>query len=777
MKSYDLPKNLIDEVKEFEYKIKEFQAGAINPVQFKGIRVPHGIYEQREPMTHMMRIRCAGGIALPRQLKKTAELAEKYGSGIVHITTRQEMQIHNVKIQDIVTIYRELISVGLSSRGGGGNTIRNIVASHDSGVNPKEAFDIGPHTVALTSKMIAKENSFNLPRKFKISFSNGGEIDSRAMITDLGFLAKIKDGQKGFKVFCAGGMGASSALGVVLFDFIEEDKVYCVTEALKLMFNAYGNRRQKHKSRIRFLYKSLGEEKFKQYFNEEYQKLLQNGYPVLELEEIENKDNKNNSLKEEDISAPEFELWKNRYVKEQKQEGLFSVELPLFLGDITAKDAVKLAEFLENFGENSLRFSIDQNMHLRNIPEAYLGNVFRLLPEIKTISDKPSLTGKMIACTGADTCKLGLCLPRGVTPEIQRALFESGLDLDKLDVRIHVSGCANSCGCHHSADLGFKGKIMRKDKELLPAYVVLAGAVISENESRFAEELTEVASKDMPSFVVDVLKIYSEKKARFNSFYEYAQNEGREDIIEAAKKYSNIPSYEEDASYYTDWTAKEKFTVLKGQKAECSASLYDMIDFDKEIIDNSLEKLESVEGQEERNNLLKKILFSASRMLLVTKGLEASDELSVYGLFLKNFIGPNLVSGEFADMIKKAQNAEIGDYKAFEDKIIKLADSVKKLYESMDDSLQFKTEESPEEPSSDENSAEKFKDLRGVKCPMNFVKAKIELTPMKSGDKLALLLDDGEPIENVPGSIESEGHAILKKEKQAEHWFLLVKKG
>ncbi|MDH5718015.1 MAG: sulfurtransferase TusA family protein [Spirochaetia bacterium] len=783
MIGYILPDSIKEEVGEFKKKIMDYKSGLINPIQFKGIRVPHGIYEQRKENTYMMRIRCAGGIVTPKQLKKAAELAQKYGSDVLHITTRQEMQLHYVNIEDIIPIYDELISVGLSSRGGGGNTIRNIMASYDSGVSKEEVFDVSSYAVSLTSKMIAEKDSWGLPRKFKISFSNGGKDHCRAMITDLGFIAKVKDGQKGFKVYCAGGMGASTALGVVLFEFVPEDKVYCVTSALKIMFNNHGNRRQKNKSRIRFLLKNLGEEKFKNFFHEEYNTLIEKGCAKLPLEELTNEDNTYGELSVENVSSEEFEIWQKRYVKEQKQKGLFSIEVPLFLGDISSNDALLLAESLSRFGDNVIRFSIDQNIHIRNVPEKYLGNIFNLIKKIKTLSENPAVMGKMIACTGADTCKLGLCLPRGVTPEIQKTLLNSGINLENANVKIHISGCANSCGCHHSADLGFKGKIIRNNKELLPGYAIVAGASIKEESLQFAEEIAEIASKDLPFYIKDVFEIY--EKEKLNSFETFINNGGKEVLKNLAQKYKNIPSYEENPDYYTDWTAKEKFSVLKGQKAECSASLYDMIDFDLDIVNKSIEKESLSDDNEVKNTELKKILFSTCRMLLVTKGIEASDENSVYDNFIKSFLDTSLIDNKFHNLVTLANDAKINNYLSQKESIIELAEAVKKLYESMDDSLQFKlektqpkeTEEKPkEEAKNDDTSAEKFKDLRGVKCPMNFVKAKIELSTMKSGEKLAILLDNGEPIKNVPGSLMNEGHEILKEEKQGEHWFLVVKK-
>jgi sulfite reductase (ferredoxin) len=242
---------LIEEQNQFEKDIKGFVSGEINPIKFKAIRVAHGVYEQRQRDTYMLRIRCAAGGITPSQLRKTAELGAKYGSGEVHFTTRQEVQLHDILIQDLLTVIRGLNEVELSSRGGGGNTIRNILTSPDSGVDPEDVFDVDPYAVALTTRMINEEDSWNLPRKFKIAFSNNAKDTAYTQATCLGFVPEIRNGQKGFKVYCAGGMGAKPMVGNLLLDWIEDTKVYHVTRALKIMFDKNGNRRSKFSNRIK----------------------------------------------------------------------------------------------------------------------------------------------------------------------------------------------------------------------------------------------------------------------------------------------------------------------------------------------------------------------------------------------------------------------------------------------------------------------------------------------------------------------------------------------
>ncbi|NBV43013.1 nitrite/sulfite reductase, partial [bacterium] len=459
---------------------------------------------------------------------KLGEISARYGAHEWHVTTRMETQLHYVDIKDAIAVIDELQTVGLSPRGGGGNTIRNIVNSHNAGVSPDESFDTTPYVVALTDRMIREADSWTLPRKFKISFSSDPKDNAHACFHCLGFIAQIKDGKKGFKVYVAGGMGAKPLLGHVLFDWIPDTQVYYVTRAIKTMFDKYGNRKNKHENRIRFLYEKLGGETFQKYFLDDYNEIIKT--PGLELD-LPNLDNfgVTPNFPPKTVSGPDFDQWKSRYVFAQKQAGLAYIKLPLHLGDVLNEDSAKLADLLEPFGDNTIRCSTDQNFYIRNIPEAYLGNIYEGLKGIRTQLDTPRMISNMIACTGAATCKLGICLPRGATPEIQTRLLASRLELDKIpELKIHMSGCPNTCGMHHASDLGFFGKVSRKDGRMLPAYWVVAGAIREEGKTRFARRISEVASHDVPNFVHDLLEVYIPVKDQYASFAEYVDARGEE---------------------------------------------------------------------------------------------------------------------------------------------------------------------------------------------------------------------------------------------------------
>ena len=257
MKSYSLPVQLEEEIDRLEELIHKFKKGEVTAVELKAHRVPFGVYEQREPDTYMMRVRCAAGSVSPLQLEQIAGIASRHTTSDIHITSRQELQIHYIKLDDIIPLVRALKKIGLATRGGGGNTIRNVTACPLSGVCPDEVFDVRSHAVGISEHLLAQATSYNLPRKFKIAFSGCCRDCAGCLLNDLGFIAREKSGRKGFQAFVGGGMGASSAIGGLLEEFIPESELgYCVN-AVKNVYYRMGDRKDRHHNRLRFLLETV----------------------------------------------------------------------------------------------------------------------------------------------------------------------------------------------------------------------------------------------------------------------------------------------------------------------------------------------------------------------------------------------------------------------------------------------------------------------------------------------------------------------------------------
>jgi sulfite reductase (ferredoxin) len=820
IKGYDLPIGLDAEIAQLEELIRKYRAGEVSATELKAHRVPFGVYEQRQADTYMARIRCAGGFVTPQQLEDIAVIAQEYGVGGLHITSRQELQIHYVKLDEIITVMRRLKEIGLSTRGGGGNTVRNIAAGEDAGIDPQEAFDVSWYAAALTTRMIAEGDSWNLPRKFKIAFSGSAEDKGYATLSDLGFIAKIKNGVKGFRVYAAGGLGAKSAEGKLLLDFIEADEVYPVAEALRNVFFKYGNRRNKHASRLRFLWQNLGEEEFKKKFNQEYERVKADGFKPLNIAGHKQSLFSPNLPKDKALDAPGFLLWKTRFVKQQKQEGLFSVLIPIELGFIPCAQAAKLGRFLKNFGSDMLRMTRDQNFLIRNIPVDYLGTAYNFFKEAIPGSARPALYGRILSCAGAATCQLGICLSRQAARALIDELKKSSLDLDKIGgIKINISGCPNSCGHHPVADLGFSGKALRNGDRLYPAYNVFAAATIGDGKTKLAEYAGEIPAKALVLLVKDLLAGYLSKAEKFTDFREYIGGEGKADLKKIIPRYSKVPDFDEDKpqgnglasdkpegnglasfgqshsqshkNYYFDWGADKPFSLAERKAGECSAGFFDLLEMDLNNLKNTQEALAkdaqyeedwaeahglASNSQSQKEKLLGELVFYASRALLITRGLDAKSREEVYAGFLKYFIETGLIAESFRGIITIAQRGDSKGILAKQIQALELAKAVQALYETMDNSFNFKTTVSAPECHQEQISAAIIKDLRGVACPLNFVKTKIELAKLKSGEVLEIWLDDGAPIDNIPGSVQAEGHKIISQKRIADYWSVVINK-
>lgn len=799
MLNYQLPPELDQDIRRFEEDIIAFNDGRLHKTAFVARRVVMGVYMERGDRTYMCRIRCAGNIITPGQLQKAAELAQDYGQPRVHVTSRAELQLHGVQLEDTLAIIRNLADVGLSMKGGGGHTVRNITTNNDSGIHPTELFDVQPYALALTGRLLAEEDSYNLPRKFKISLDSLNHDAPASAMHDLGFVAARKDSaDTGFKVYCGGGMGMRPKPGIVLDEFVPSEKILHVVRAVKNVFHEHGNRRSKHHSRIRFLiHDDMGVEKFIECYRREYEKIREDHQFDLEVTSIDNARNMMHPIELETSGDRDegYAQWRRRHVKRQRQKGLYHIRLPLLLGDLSSDDALRLVKWLRPFGDNVLRCGADQNIYLRNIPERFLPRLHRRLRSLSTLTDKPVLYATTMPCTGAQTCQLGINYPRPAVEAVFDHLDRMALDLDDLgDVNIRISGCPNGCANHWGADLGFFGKVRRIKGRPVPTYNVVGGGRTPDGGVRLAERAGWVHARDLPRFLGQVMEQYAAFKsasAESVDFGHFWEKEGRTFITAlCADRYNAIPAIEEDRKYYYDHGSDVIFSTknISGE-AECSAGIYDMISVDEKAVRTNLEQISASGGAPSpADALLRETLFFATRMLLVTRGEEAITESDAYRLFIRHFIDRRLIEESHRAIVETAL-APKNTLVSQADAVTALAEAVLDLYGRMDDTMRFPDEASPDDHAQPRQTSEddadvenqrqvdRFKDLRGVKCPINFAQTKIQLAGMQTGQILEIYLDDGEPINNVPGSVRLEGHEVLEQVMvDASYWSVVIRK-
>lgn len=874
---YRIPSTLNGDLDYTQSLIDQFKAGEIQAGQLKSNRVPMGIYEQRKNQHYMLRLRCAGGLVTPEQLAKIAFVGHQLSTSHLHVTTRQEIQIHNVDIEDAIPALKKLEKVGISSAGGGGNTVRNMMVDDRSGLTADEEFDVYPYVEELTSRLIAEKDSFTMPRKYKVAIDTSVATANYSYIADLGLQARIKDGQRGFRVLIAGSAASNAHTGWEVFDFLPEKDLYRAAKALKNWFHKYGNRRNRHKARMRYVFYKYGTEEAKRLYLEEFEELKKDGSidfeaPALPLEHhkpsfspLSEKEVKSEERRVKNSSdffdSEAFETWKRRYAHKQTnaeglKENLWYAYIPLRHGNNSTDFFAEVAEYLGNYGNDVIRFTKKEQIQVRNIPEEYLPNIYAFFKKLGVYQiDYPVVVTNLTCCTGADTCRLGICLPKGAIDGIAKQLLNSDLNLDAIpDFELRMNGCTNICALATWGDLGFSGRVGRVGDDPYPAYTIWL-PVKGKHEIDLQQGY--IAAKKIPAFVEDYLRDVIAEQANYADYYDYVAKRGVNIVKELIAKYKEVAPYSEEPDTFFDFGDDEKFSLIKYGKAECSAGLFDIIEIDQDTIREKRKEVEQLLGNTPQGvpadlqsggkqetskieKLLHDIVFSENRMLLVTRGLDPRTDEDVHNGFEKEFIAAGIIPQKFKVLTNKARNSE--SLIAEKPLIDELADLLNDLYQNMDDSLQFKLpavqsptdftdntdskEKSAGQKNRSENEEESVssvksvgqknrsekedksvssvksvgqksrseneqkssagepeaispdvkKDFRGVMCPMNFVKTKIALTPMQSGQILEILLDDGAPIENVPGSVKNEGHTILSTEKVENYWKVLIKK-
>lgn len=849
--TYRLPQSLSGDIDKFVTLADRYTRGEVSATEFKAYRVPMGVYEQRRDDVYMVRIRATGGLMGASQLRELLDIAREAGSDLLHITTRQEIQIQNLKLQAVAPALRRLQAIGLASKGGGGNTIRNIMVSERSGIYGPETFDTTPYAIELTSRMVAEPDSYLMPRKVKIAFSSDEHEIDYAAINDIGLIAKVDAaGHRGFRVFAGGGAGNKPTVGWELYPFLPAEDLYALVRGVKTFFSAHGNRKVRSQARIRFIFYKLGVDETLALIRRYVDEARAAGAEPLDVKPLP--DERPPYTYEAPADAPAaddeaYRRWAYRYALPQRQEGYYTVLLPFVLGNMwltPERTAVyeRLLDFIRQFGEQTLRFTNTQNIRLRNIPARALPELFSIVKPLHDEVGAPLVVSNIVSCTGADTCRQGIALSKGLAGAIRRALLASHLDLDRLSkIAIHVTGCPNSCGQQLWADLGFAGRVLRND-HIYPGYQVYLGANRTDAPA-FAHPVGNLSARDVPQFVVRLFDHYLTTAPEGQPFGEYLAAGGEERAKELLAEYKTVPSFADDKNYYFDWGAEELFSVAARGKAECAAGLFDMIKVDQDTITRAEADLDNTEEPAaDRSALVRKIVFAASRMLLVTRGLDPTNEGEVYDAFVRLFIDEGYVDPRLKPLVLLAKDDPTADLTAHEADARALAAAVNELYKGMDDSMQFKkanvrpagaadgkpaeakpaatahepqsnqsiksnqsteTTEAPgksaaqpaataaaptAKPASAAPAAAKpasaageppidrKKDLRGIACPMNFVKTKLELATMQSGQVLEILLDDGQPIENVPGSVRQEGNAVLVQEPVEDYWRVVIRK-
>ncbi len=578
--SWGLP----EEVSRIEDMIKLYRAGKISEEEFRRFRLQNGAYGARlNPDYTMIRIKIPAGILFPEQLRKVAILSEAFSIGSVHITTRQNIQMHWVYLEDVPEVERGLVEVGLTTREACGNTIRNVIVSPYAGVCKNEPFDVTPYAKAIARFFLRNPLNQNLPRKFKFNFACCEE-HNLSRIGDIGVVPVINDNKRGFRIYLGGGLGPASFIGELLENFTSEEELLPTSIAVIRLFDRLGDRVHIHRNRMRYLVHDLGFDKFKEL-------VLAERRIVNATKSIYVKLNINETLKPEkaplikeirQLNVPEdFKRWILTNVIEQKQRGYSMVYIQLQMGDITATQLRALATIIEEFSaEGAVISTPRQNLLLRWVLNFELPKLYKRLSEHGLAKPGALRITSVVTCTGTTSCNLAITNSHRLGKEIQKRLLELSLDLDDdlEGTTIHISGCPNSCGQHMIGTLGFYGGASRINNSLAPTYNMLIGGKIG-NNARLAKTLTRVPAKRVIDVILKMIEIYKEDKnesERFTTWIDRVlENKGNKvkginELREIIDKESEMPLPQNAPELYMDYGNDTKFTA-KTARGECAA--------------------------------------------------------------------------------------------------------------------------------------------------------------------------------------------------------------
>ena len=769
---YSLPADLSQDIEEYGRDVQRSLAGEIPGGILKAKRVPRGVYEQRQDGTYMVRIRVAAGRLTAPQAAVVADLAKQFGDGMLHVTTRQDVQLHGVAIRDTPEIMRRLLEVGLTSKGGGGNTVRNVAACPYAGVCPCEPFDVTPFATDVTEYLIGLVGSYNLPRKYKIAFSGCAADCAIARANDLGFIAETRNGRAGFRVYAGGGMGAHSRTGDILEEWVPATDVIRVAEAIRRIFDRLGDRHNRRRARLRFVFERTGVPAFREQFRREFEAVSAEGVPAS--------DSTPKLRDSQHIASP------GNYVREpvdgldmvrQHQDGLVSVSIHLPLGFVSWPDFRSVAQLAERFsGEAGLRTLRTQNLMLRSVRETALPELARSLRELTLDVSSGRPLERFVACAGASTCRLGLCLSRGAAEACATELDKLNIPDDALRaLDINISGCPNACGHHPVASVGLFGAAQRSDGKLVPSYRVVLAARRGNGDTRLAQVAGTVPARTLPAFLGDIASDFATGRETGESFAAYFDRVGATHFEPIIENHASIPGYDVGSDFYRDWGQTDDFSLAGRGAGECGAGVFEVVHEDL---------LQARKALENDHACVFDVFLPTVRALLITRGVDSRAPAEMISTFEEHFIETGLVSDGFRPLLSSAREHLGGSSAALRnrrDDVERLLERIELLYSTMDAGLQFHPPETGTTPVPAENRAKTVAagtlDLRGVACPMNFVKAKLKLETMNIGEMLEMILDDGEPVQNVPASFRNEGQAIVETAGLADGlWRVVVQK-
>lgn len=633
---------------DLEKKIRLFRNGEIDEEKFRSLRLVRGIYGQRQPGVQMIRIKLPFGKVTTKQIRKIADISDEYASSNLHATTRQDIQIHFVSLDRTPELWTKLQQDDITIREACGNTVRNVTASPTAGIDPNELFDVSPYAYETFRYFLRNPVCQEMGRKFKIAFSSTDDDTAFAYIHDLGFIPRIKDGKRGFKVVIGGGLGANPMLAVPVYEFLDEDQIIPLAESVLRVFDRYGERTRRMKARMKFLLDDIGLTEMMRLVEEEKKALKYKSYkidyasyPASDLPDF-------NPAQEAPVSdEKKYKQWVDTNVIRQKQEGFFGVYVKLPLGNLSSDMSRKFADVVDTYASKELRVTVNQGYLIRFVREKALTHIFNALNSLGLAEPGFDSVGDVTACPGTDSCNLGISDSSQISLELERVIKTEYPDLIyNHDIKIKISGCPNSCGQHGIASIGFHGSTIKdKQGKVLPALVVmLGGATLKSGEGIISDKLIKIPSRRGPQALRLLLDDYETNSLEGEYYHDYFKRLGRNHFYALLKPLGDITVTKPEE--YIDWGQENNF-ILHTAVGECAGVIIDLV---STLLYDSEEKLGWAQEAFDQKLYSDSIYHSYSafintaKALLLTNNVKPSTQIQTLNDFQQHFVATGMFS-------------------------------------------------------------------------------------------------------------------------------------
>lgn len=658
------------DIAELRQNILLYKTGEMQEERFKQYRLTRGVYGQRQYGVQMFRLKIPFGRISAAQLSAVADLSDRYSTGNLHLTTRQNIQLHHVKLDDSPAVWEGLSAAGLTAREACGNTVRNITASALAGIDIAEPFDVSPYVQAVFEYFLRNPICQDMGRKIKIAFSSSEADTALSYIHDFGFIPRVKTLNfkelRGFKVLIAGGLGAQDIEAQTVYEFLPEDEIIPFIEAAIRVFDRHGEREKRHKARLKFLVKQLGLQGFLDLVNAEY-KALKHQKVLIDRDGVAKAEIPDTSKLAlvQPYNFRSYALWLRTNVLEQKQYGYYAVQLKISLGDLSSEKARALAAIVPKYAADDIRITINQGLLLRFLRPEALPHLYNALYDLGLSDAGFDSLGDVTACPGTDTCNLAVTNSTALALELEDLIKTAYPQyLENRNLSIKISGCMNSCGQHIAASIGFHGSSIKKDNNVIPAMqVVLGGGIGKEGKGYMAEKIIKLPTRRIPQAVQLLLADFEANQLDAEGYPEYVLRLGNKHFYQLLKPLADVTN--PDTIDFIDWGQELSYRQEIGV-GECAGVSYDVV---STILNDARVKINAAKEAFLDAALSDSIYQSYSAFVIAAKALllsidvKCNTQIGVIQDFEKHFVATNIfsVTANFEEQVLQINKNEASE--------------------------------------------------------------------------------------------------------------------